>query len=38
VQTDKLTFTVTNQVDANVQTVNDVALTGNGSTTPWGPV
>jgi len=38
VQTDKLTFTVANQVDANIQYVNDVALTGDGSATPWGPV
>lgn len=26
-----------NPIDANVQEVNDVALVGNGSTTPWGP-
>jgi len=38
VQTDKLTFTVANQVDANMQYINDTALTGNGSGTPWGPV
>lgn len=38
VQTDKLKFTVTNEVDANVQSVNDTALTGDGSVaTPWGP-
>lgn len=38
VQTDKLTFTVTNQIDANIQYVNDVQVTGNGSAgTPWGP-
>jgi len=37
VQTDKLTFTVANQVDANIQYVNDVALTGDGAATPWGP-
>ena len=36
-QTDKLTFTVANQLDANVQYVNDVALIGDGSATPWGP-
>lgn len=37
-QTDKLTFTVANQVDANIQYVNDVAVTGNGqSGTEWGP-
>jgi hypothetical protein len=35
VQTDKLTFTVANQVDANVQSINDVALTGDGSATPF---
>jgi hypothetical protein len=37
VQTDKLTFTVANQLDANVQSVNDTALTGDGGVTPWGP-
>lgn len=35
-QTDKMQFTVTNQIDANVQYVNDAALTGDGSVTPWG--
>ena len=34
-QTDKLTFTVANQVDANVQSVNDVTITGDGSATPF---
>src|SRR3990167_7623904 len=33
--TDKLTFTVANQVDANVQSVNDVSLVGDGSATPF---
>lgn len=37
VQTDKLTFTVANQVDANIQSVNDASLTGDGNVTPWGP-
>ena len=38
VQTDKFVFTVANQVDANIQYVNDVAVTGNGQTgTEWGP-
>lgn len=37
-QTDKLTFTVANQIDANIQYVNDVQVSGNGSSgTPWGP-
>lgn len=36
-KTDSLTFTVAGQVDANVQSINDAALTGDGSTTPWGP-
>lgn len=36
-KTDSLTFTVAGQVDANVQYINDAALTGNGSGTPWGP-
>ena len=34
-QTDKVTFTVANQVDANIQSINDVALTGDGSGTPF---
>ncbi len=29
-QTDKLAFTVTNQVDANIQSINDTTITGNG--------
>jgi len=37
VKTDSLTFTVTNEVNANVQSINDTALTGDGSGTPWGP-
>ena len=37
-KTDQLTFTVAAKVDANVQTVNDVDLLGDGSATPWGPV
>ena len=38
-QTAKLVFTVANELDANVQSVNGTALTGNGSAlTPWGPV
>jgi hypothetical protein len=28
---------VTAEVTANVKKINDVALTGNGTTTPWGP-
>lgn len=36
-KTDQLTFTVANQLDANVQYINDTALTGDGSGTPWGP-
>ncbi len=37
-QTDKLTFTVANQIDANIQYVNDVQVTGDGQTgTEWGP-
>lgn len=27
-----------NPIDANVQEINDTELTGDGSTTPWGPV
>ena len=33
--TDKLTFTVANQVDANIQYINDAAVTGDGSAIPW---
>lgn len=37
-KTDSLTFTVAGQVDANIQYVNDVAVTGDGqSGTEWGP-
>jgi hypothetical protein len=38
-KTDSLTFTVSGQVDANIQYVNDVQVTGDGeSGTEWGPV
>ena len=38
-QTDKLTFTVANQIDANTQYINDTQLTGDGGViAPWGPV
>ena len=36
-KTDDLTFTAAGQVDANVQSGNNVALTGDGSATQWGP-
>ena len=37
-KTDSLTFTQAGQVDANIQYVNDVLVTGNGqSGTEWGP-
>lgn len=37
-QTDKLTFTVANQLDANIQYVNDVQINGVGTSgSPWGP-
>ena len=37
-KTDSLTFTVAGQVDANIQSVNDVTVNGDGSAgTPWGP-
>jgi hypothetical protein len=35
VKTDSLTFTVAGVVDANIQRINDVALTGDGSGTPF---
>ena len=38
VKTDKLTFDASNRVEANTTAVNDVALTGVGTTgDPWGP-
>lgn len=38
-KTDSLTFTQAGVVDANIQYVNDVAVTGNGqSGNEWGPV
>jgi hypothetical protein len=37
-QTDKLTFTVANQIDANIQYVNDVQVNGTGAAgNEWGP-
>lgn len=37
-KTDSLTFTVAGQIDANLQYVNDVQVTGNGQAgTEWGP-
>ena len=37
-KTDSLTFTVASQVDANIQYVNDIAVTGVGSDAdPWNP-
>lgn len=37
-KTDSLTFTVAGQLDANIQSVNDVAITGDGSATPFDVV
>lgn len=37
-KTDSLTYTIANVLDANIQRVNDVVVTGNGQTgTEWGP-
>lgn len=37
-KTDQLTFTTANQVDANIQSVNDTAVGGDGAEgTEWGP-
>jgi hypothetical protein len=37
-KTDSLTFTVPGQVDANIQYVNDVEVTGTGAPgNEWGP-
>jgi hypothetical protein len=33
--TNQITYTVAGQVDANVQYINDAAVTGNGDETPW---
>jgi len=39
VQTDKMIFTVANQIDSNVQYVNNIQVTGDGQPgTEWGPV
>ena len=35
VQTDKMIFTIANQLDVNIQYINDVALVGDGSATPF---
>jgi len=35
-KTDSLTFTAAGMVDANVQRINDVTITGDGSATPFG--
>ena len=38
-KTDSLTFTTAGEVDANIHSVNDTAVTGDGETgTEWGPV
>lgn len=37
VPTDKMTYTSGNDLDVNVQKINDVTLTGDGSGTAWGP-
>jgi hypothetical protein len=37
-KTDSLTFTVAGHVDANVQRINDVAITGDGGATPFNVV
>lgn len=37
-KTDDLTFTVSKQVDVNIQSINDTEVVGDGETaTPWGP-
>ena len=33
--TDKFVFTIANQVDSNIQSINDVAITGDGSGSPF---
>jgi hypothetical protein len=34
-KTDSLTFTTAGEVDANIQSINDAAVTGDGNATPW---
>jgi hypothetical protein len=34
-KTDSLTFTVAGEIDANAQSINGVAITGDGAGTPW---
>jgi hypothetical protein len=36
-KTDPMTYTVANQLDSNIQSINDTAVVGNGAGTPWGP-
>ncbi|MEK7112058.1 MAG: hypothetical protein AAB875_01910, partial [Patescibacteria group bacterium] len=39
IQTDKLTYTVLNEVDVNIKSVNDVTVIGTGtSSDTWGPL
>lgn len=35
VVTDKIVFTVANQVDANTKSINDATVVGDGNATPW---
>jgi hypothetical protein len=35
VYTNQITYTVAGQVDANIQYINDAAVTGDGNSTPW---
>ena len=38
IQTDRLTYTVANQVDVNIKSVTDITITGTGTAgNPWGP-
>ncbi len=36
-KTDQLVFTKTNELDANIQSVNGVTVNGDGGATTWGP-
>jgi hypothetical protein len=36
-KTDSLNFTTAGEVDANIHSVNDTVVVGDGSATPWGP-
>ena len=36
-KTDPMTYTVANQLDSNIKSINNVTVNGDGGATPWGP-